>query len=92
MIYRFYQDLATAHITELEQEAQDSRLARCRGVHVKSRLSYVTGLVPRIFTQLHRLPGSHRPGFRALAHLSIVPPQCADSSHLSRDSSESIAV
>jgi len=76
VIYRFYRDLANARITELEQEAQDARLARRRGVHVKSLLAFYAGVAPRLVTRLRRVPGLHRPGFGSLAHPLLVSPQC----------------
>jgi hypothetical protein len=90
MIYRFYQDLANAHIAELEHEAQGAHLARRRAVHVQSKFASLTGLAPRLVTRLRRLPGSHRPRPRASAHLVLMPPKSeidlvADQSVLARE-------
>jgi hypothetical protein len=84
MIYRFYQDLATAHITDLEREAQEARLIRRRGVHVKSKLSNLSGLASRLVTQLRRLHGSKRLGLRALADQCEID-QAADFSKPARE-------
>jgi len=75
MNYRFYQDQANAHIAELEQRAQGARLARRRGLDVEPKPPYLNGSAWRLVTQLRLFPSSHRPGFRASAHLSLVPPK-----------------
>lgn len=75
-MYRFYQDLANAHIAELEREARDARLARRRGARVKSELSNVTVPAPQLLPRLRRIFDSHRFGFRTPAGLSLVPQRC----------------
>jgi hypothetical protein len=77
-MYRFYKDLANAHISELEHEAQDARLARpagLRGAHIKSKPSNLTRLAPRLVKLLHRLIGSLGLGVRGRTDTSLVAPQ-----------------
>jgi hypothetical protein len=76
MNYRLYQDMANAHITQLEREAQDARLAGHERAHVKSTLSTLTGLPLRLIAQLRRHHGLHGFGLRTSTNLSLGPLQC----------------
>ncbi len=90
MTYRFYQDLAKAHIAELEQEAQDARLARLRGAHVRSTPSNLKRLALHLFARLRQHSDSHGFGLRALTELSLASPPgefdlVGDRSHPARE-------
>ena len=76
MMHRLYQDLANAHIAELEQESQSARLARPRGARVGFKVSKVTRFVARPVTPLRRLLGWKRLGLRRSADRSSVSPRC----------------
>ena len=67
MFGRFYLDLAKAHITELQEEADGDRLSRCRGAKARNFSRSLQHLAPwlRGFVHSHRFSSRRRPSRRS---------------------------